>query len=131
VLQAREDFARLGAEIVVVSFATVERLADFFRDSPLPFPVFSAPDRLTYRAFGLVSAGWRTLFSFSTLAKYFKFALKGRIPERPKEDIYQLGGDFVLDSRGRIIYALASRDPADRPTVDTLLNALKTAAKQD
>lgn len=40
------------------------------------------------------------------------------------EDVYQSGGDFLLDRNGNLLYAHRSQDPADRPTVATLLSEI-------
>jgi hypothetical protein len=41
-----------------------------------------------------------------------------------KEDIYQAGGDFLLDRDGNILFAHRSQDPADRPAATRLLEAI-------
>jgi hypothetical protein len=41
-----------------------------------------------------------------------------------KEDIYQSGGDFLIDHDGRILFAHRSRDPADRPSAERLLQVI-------
>ena len=46
-------------------------------------------------------------------------------------DIHQLGGDFLLDRSGRLMLAHPSTDPADRPTVQQLLDALGRHAAGD
>ena len=37
------------------------------------------------------------------------------------EDALQLGGDFLVDRDGGILWAYRSVDPTDRPTVEQLL----------
>jgi hypothetical protein len=41
-----------------------------------------------------------------------------------KEDIYQAGGDFLLDREGNILFAHRSQDPADRPAAVQLIQAI-------
>jgi hypothetical protein len=41
-----------------------------------------------------------------------------------KDDIYQSGGDFVVDREGNILFAYRSQDPADRPSAAELLRAI-------
>jgi hypothetical protein len=38
----------------------------------------------------------------------------------------QLGGDFVLDGRGRVAYAYRSVEPTDRPPVEDLVRAVRS-----
>ena len=37
--------------------------------------------------------------------------------------IFQLGGDFVLDEGGKVIFSHPSKSPTDRPTVGDVLAA--------
>jgi len=39
-------------------------------------------------------------------------------------DIFQSGGDFLLDCDGKVLFAHRSKDPADRPTVEALLERI-------
>ena len=41
--------------------------------------------------------------------------------------MFQLGGDFVIDARGRLAYAYRSAEPTDRPAVAELLKAIRAA----
>ena len=40
------------------------------------------------------------------------------------EDVLQLGGDFILDKLGRVRFAYPSVNPADRPGIDAIREAL-------
>ncbi len=76
-------------------------------------------------AFELKRFSWFRVFSPPVLKLYFKLWRRG-LKQEPYggEDIYQSGGDFLLDSRGNVLYAYRSRDPADRPTPQTLLREI-------
>jgi hypothetical protein len=62
--------------------------------------------------------------------KYVALMFRGWKPWKPneEEDLMQLGGDFVLDADRRLVYAYRSSDPTDRPTVQVLLDAIRTAS---
>jgi hypothetical protein len=64
------------------------------------------------------------------IGRYLQLILRGWMPRRPhkEEDALQLGGDFVLDSAGRLFYAYRSAEPTDRPSVEDLLAVLRRAA---
>jgi hypothetical protein len=51
----------------------------------------------------------------------------GRRLRRPTQDTRQLGGDFVVDRRGRLAYAYRSARPDDRPPVEELIDAARAA----
>jgi hypothetical protein len=64
------------------------------------------------------------------LARYLHQLLRGWGPRRPGpgEDVLQLGGDFLLGSDGRVVFAYRGADRSDRPSVDELLRRLRALA---
>ncbi len=90
--------------------------------------VLADPDRKAYEAFGLERAGWSKLLRPRALVVYMKLILQGKMPKRPQEDVHQMGGDFVLDATGRVVYEYRSEDPADRPSPSELLEVLTNLA---
>ncbi|CAL8317671.1 unnamed protein product [Merluccius merluccius] len=80
-----------------------------------------------YRAFGLGSSYAKVLkFSFLLQAAEYKSA--GRefpdVPHRLLGDIYQMGGDFVLDEEGKVLLSHPSQHPLDRPAMADILAAM-------
>ena len=122
---SKSEFDRRGFAIVVVSFAPPEKLAQYQAHVQWPFPVLADPERKAYAAFALERLSWFRVFSPATLKLYVKLFRKGlRRQDYGKEDVYQSGGDFLLDRQGNILFAHRSVDPADRPSVSTLLKAI-------
>ena len=121
----------LGAEVIVVSFEAPARLAMYIEDLSLPFPVVSDPKRAAYGHFGLGPAAFTSLLKPKVWATYIALIRRGLRLRRPTSgvDVRQLGGDFVLDAERRLTYAYPSADPADRPLIEALLMALKTASE--
>jgi hypothetical protein len=60
------------------------------------------------------------------ILRYLRLIFRGWRPQlvREGEDILQLGGDFVVDREGHLIYAYRSAEPTDRPSVEALLQAM-------
>lgn len=114
----------LGAVVVVISFESPAALARFhwFRD--LPFLVVSNQSRQMYHAFGLRTRAILWLFDRDTIGSYARGLLHGRLPRWPRGDLYQLGGDVVLNRGGEVVFVHRSATPADRPSVDTLVRVL-------
>jgi len=125
------DFRQSGAEVVIISFAPPEMLATYREKSALPFPVMSDSTRAAYRVFGLGRTSWGSIFSVGAVGRYLGLILRGWLPRRsrPEEDVLQLGGDFVLDSQRRLIYAHRSTEPTDRPSIESLLDAVGGAVQ--
>jgi hypothetical protein len=62
------------------------------------------------------------------LLRYFQL-LRNGMKQSPYggEDIFQGGGDFLVDRSGNILFAHRSRNPADRPRPETLLREIDRA----
>jgi AhpC/TSA antioxidant enzyme len=89
-----------------------------------PFLILADPERKVYGYFQLARLPWCRVFSLATIRFYIRLVLKGKKLENYGRDDYrQSGGDFLVDSEGKIVFAHRSHDPTDRPTVRTLLAA--------
>lgn len=78
----------------------------------------------SYRAFGLdysLPRSWSPKIWFV----YAHLLAQGRKWRGIQGDSGQLGGDFIVDRSGIIRMAFRSHDPADRPSVDDILEKLK------
>jgi len=124
-----EDFRLRGAGALAVTPSRPEALKVFLAESAYPFPVVADPTRAAYRAFGLGRTSWWRLFSPGVLWRYLRLMWRGTKLRRAEEgeDLLQLGGDFVLDGDGRLVFAHPSREPTDRPGLDRLLGAVEQA----
>jgi peroxiredoxin len=121
----KDEFDRRGVSIVVVSFAQPAKLVQYQDYHDWPFALLADPSRIAYQAFALKRLSWFRTFSPATLRLYFQLLRAGQ--ERRdygKEDVYQAGGDFIIDRKGNVLFAQPSRDPADRPPAATLLQAI-------
>lgn len=122
-----EEIRRLGGEVLVVSFAPPALLVVYQRESALPFAVVADPSRSAYQTFGLERTSWRAMLRAKVVWRFLRLMLRGWLPRHSHkgEDVLQLGGDFVLDARRRLVYAHRSAEPTDRPPVAELLRALE------
>lgn len=122
----KTQFERYGVKVVVISFAKPDGLFRYQNDHHWPFTVLADPDRIVYKAFDLPRLSWWRVFSPRTLALYARLMREGkRRQDYGREDIQQAGGDFLVDRQGHILYAHRSRDPADRPEAEKLLEEVK------
>jgi hypothetical protein len=121
------DIKTLGGEVLVVSFTSPKQIAAFLADIPQPFPVVSDPERKAYQAFSLGATNLRGFLRLGVIWHYLKLIFRGWIPKGPSEnaDVWQLGGDFLIDAAGKLRYAHPSKDSADRPSNAELLHAFK------
>jgi peroxiredoxin len=109
----------------VVSFAEPAKLFQYQEYHNWPFAILADPNRVAYKAFALKRLSRLSVFSPATLWQYLQLLRKGqRLRHYGDEDIYQGGGDFLIDREGNILFAHRSQDPADRPPLEKLLKAI-------
>ena len=72
----------------------------------------------------------KSFLSPSTAWRYLKLLTKGERFLGMAPDMLQLGGDFVVDDRGRIAFGHAMRNNGDRVAVSELLRVLSSAAEK-
>ena len=125
----KSEFDRRGVAIVIVSFAEPDKLTPYIMDHNWPFTILADPERKAYVTFALKRLSWWRVFSPAMLKLYSKLVGKGlHRRDYGREDVYQSGGDFVLDHEGNILFAYRSEDPGDRPQVGNLLMAIDQSA---
>jgi peroxiredoxin len=118
----KAEFDRRGITIAVVSFAEPANLIHYQQQHRWPFTLLADPKRKAYATFTLNRLSWLQVFSVTTIKLYCKLLRAGMRRENyGKDDIYQAGGDFLLDRAGNILFAQRSQDPADRPSAEKLL----------
>ncbi len=120
-----EHLDRFGdAEVVVVSFAEPERIAEYRRHLGVPFRFVADPDRRLYAALGAGRGTRRQVWSPGTIRLYLRLVRSGRRLQRPSEGIYQLGADAVIGRDGRLRYLAPPPSPDTRPPITDLIAAL-------
>jgi peroxiredoxin len=125
VKSAKSKFDQRGVAIVVISFAAPERLLPYQKHHQWPFVILADPKRIAYHAFALQRLSLLRVFSPSTVRLYFRLLREGKkLQNYGPHDYYQAGGDFLIDRKGVTLFAHRSQDPADRPRVEPLLEAI-------
>lgn len=124
VSRRRDEFGR--ARLLCITFVDAPLLEAYERELRLDgIDFFGDPQRNVYRALGFRRASFaRVWLHPGVWRRYAALMARGRRPHPPGQDVYQLGGDAILDSEGRLRRVFASAGPEDRPTVDELLAAV-------
>ena len=117
-MQSIEAFLRdRGVRVLVVSFTPPKVIEAFLAKHPLAFPIVSDPKREAYRAFALRRTNVFAFFKPRVLGKFIRQILNGfRVRKPVDSDVLQLGGDFLLDAEGRVVWSWPSQDATDRPS---------------
>ena len=119
-----DEFRKRDTQILLISFGTESWARAFAEETQAPFPLLLDPELNAYRAYGLRRSMLRT-FAPATVWHYLKAMLQGRkVNLKSRGDPAQLGGDFLADRGGRLIWSHRSAQPADRPKIQQLLDRL-------
>ncbi len=126
VAKSYDRFRSAKTTVLAVALSKPPQVASFLKRSPLPYPLVCDPDRAAYRAFGIGRTSWLSFLRPSVMWGYAAMFFRGAMPRIPNkgEDVLQLGGDFLLDRAGRVVWEHRSRTVTDRPTVEALLAAV-------
>ena len=129
----KKDFEQLECQVVVVYCGTRKNGLTWMQKSSCPFLHLLDPDRVFYRQVGLR----RFLKDTACVKTYVRYAdefVAGTWPPKglsvssiydyPGTDIAVMGGDFIVDSTGKLLHAHHSKNQYDRPDIETLLKLL-------
>ncbi len=124
-MKPRLDAAQ--TQVIVIGFEAAEHLAVLRDRIQSPFRFVVDRDRVLYRAFDLPRIGRaRTYLHPKVLGFYGKMATKGRFPNlRREQDRRQMGGDFVLDADGIVVFAHPEKGPEDRAPVGSIVRVVE------
>ena len=83
------------------------------------------PTWATHHAYGFHPGSVRDIWlSPATWWAYARLVARGRRPRHPEQDVYHLGGNVLIDSRGLVTWIYRSRHPADRPSLDEIVSRI-------
>lgn len=116
-----------SVRVLVVSFGSTEGAQLWLEQTGCNFEILLDQPRKIYRSFGLGSS-YAKVMKFGCLLQYSEYPAVDRdfpdVPPRLLEDIYQMGGDFLLDKAGKVLLSHPCKNPLDRPTVKDILQAV-------
>ena len=122
--QAEIDSCQL--QVAAITFETPQRAKAYVDETQFPWPMLIDESRSLYRAYGMERGSFWAIWGPQNWGAYFKIMARGRMPRRPHDDVNQLGGDVLVDPDGIVRLHHVGRGPADRPSVDFLLEAVRT-----
>lgn len=115
-----------SVRVLIISFSVLEGAQIWMEQTGCKFPMLLDQQRDIYRSFGLGSS-YLKVMRFDCLLTYSEYGAVDRdfpdIPSRLQEDLYQMGGDFLVDETGKVILCHPCKTPLDRPSVEDILKA--------
>ncbi len=124
VVSHKSEFESLETNVVTISFGSPHWAQVWLQETQSPFPLLLDPERKAYRAYGLERSLMRS-WGRQTISYYARALWNGDPWRGIRGDSGQLGGDFIIDSKGVVRLAYPSRNPTDRPPVEELLSVLE------
>lgn len=113
--------------VLVVSYGSLEGATFWLDQTGTEFDMLFDEERAVYQAFSLGSS-FAKVMKFKSLLHYSEFMVMNRqFPEVPPQfidDLFQMGGDFVLDEGGKVIFSYRCKSPVDRPSPAQILGAV-------
>lgn len=130
----RDRLHDFGDEAIValVTFTDPASLRDYESRHDLGYLALRDPDRSGYRAFGLGRGSVRRVWGWRAARRYLQLLRRDGLGglRRPTEDPLQLGGDFVIDRAGRLVWGFWGDGPDHRPAVGDLVAAVRDATSR-
>ncbi len=110
--------------MLLVTFAPPDRAAKWARAHDLPYRLGSDVSRRIYFDYGLGNARLGDLINLQVVAAGVKAFTRSRLVPRLTQHGAQVGGYFVVDDTGKVVFAYPSKGPGDYPNPKDLLAAL-------
>jgi len=128
-VSAKDRIQRAGAEVIFVAYHDPElMMSKMLHDLDLRFVLMLDQAREAYAQWGLGTGTLKTLLSPGALWAIFKLILRREPSLGPAPPHHrQLGGDFVVDSRGNLVFVNRMRSIYDRADIDDMLAAVRSA----
>lgn len=111
----KAELEQLNIKVIVITFEPIKLPIFPEREKTTGFHYYVDDERKVYGYYGLNKAGFWDLWGPRTWMTYLRLLLKGRKIIKSESDIYQRGGDVLIDPRGVIRFHRVGSGPADRP----------------
>jgi len=123
--QAAEQIQQLPLDVMAVTFQSAEVAGAYVEQTGWPWPMLVDTERSLYNAYSMHRGGLWAIWGPKSWWGFLKLILKGRRLRPPAGDVYQLGGDVLLDPSGSLRLHHVTRVPVDRPDVESILDLVR------
>ena len=113
-------FSRKNVKVAIVTFEQSWRAEAYAKETGIDWPILMDPTHHLYTAYKMERGSRLKVMGVANWLGYLKLIFRGRRVRKPTDDIYQLGGDVLIDEKKLILYHFVSDRPIDRPSVTTL-----------
>ena len=126
--EQEDELRKRNVTVAVVTFENDFFARQYVAETGLNWPLLIDRDRELYRGYSMLAASFWDLWGPSTWRAYLQELRKGQLPKKPtSDDIYQRGGDVLIDPAGIVRLHHVGSGPADRPAIAALLALISPA----
>jgi peroxiredoxin len=125
-----EELRSAGGDVVAVFQYRAEPTVNFCRSRGVPFECLGDPSRAGYQAVGLERGQRKEYLGLSLIRQWGRAAKVGAFVGRPRGDVAQRPGTFVVDRDGEVVLAHYNVTSADHPPMPAVLDAVAGAGRQ-
>jgi peroxiredoxin len=125
-----DELHSAGGDVVAIFQYRVEPSHSFCRSRGVPFDCYGDPTRAAYKAVGLGRGERREYMGLRIYKHWFRAAKVGAVVGRPRGDIAQRPGTFVVDRAGTVALAHYNVSSPDNPPMSAIVDAVKSLAGQ-
>jgi hypothetical protein len=128
--EQRVTLDKLGVSILVLTFESKDLAETYRQGSTPPWPLLNDEQRYLYNWYNMYRSGFWDIWGPRTWWAYVKELLKGNIPTSTTGDIYQRGGDVLINAKGIVQLHYVGAGPADRPSVESILRIVRKGSSE-
>ncbi len=120
-----EELDVLGVRVLVLNFDRRPDSPAYWIEGGVCWPLLHDKQRALYAAYGMGRASWWDIWGPRTWWAYAKALLRGGRLQHSAGDVHQRAGNVIVDPEGIVRLHHVGRGPADRPSVDALLDVMR------
>jgi len=118
----QERLDELKIQVKIVAFDRDAMAGSYVEETKLPWPLLLDTKRELYAGYGMERGSLWCVANPIAVARYVGLMLRGQKSGKPGSDIFQLGGDVLIDPLGIVRMHHASEGPHDRPSTDAIFD---------
>ncbi len=120
-----DKFDKAGLEIILVGLGDQKQSEAFKKEMKISFPLICDKEMKLYKSFSVTRTSYMEMLSPGLFFKGLKTMAQGNKLSTPQGDPLQLGGVCLIDKQGIIRWNYQSKDAADNPSVELLLDTAR------
>ena len=125
-LKHYETLQQHGLDVALVVMGGAEDAKKFREAFHLSFPVYGDPDQTVYRAFEVRRGNLWQIAGPQLWWAGLKALVRSGVAGRPRGDLMQLSGTYLIDTDGRIAWSFRPPSSVEFPNIDDILFAADT-----